>query len=1453
MDAEIAPTLQTDNLNLSNGGSPVANLDSGSGQAVSREYIDNAACEKRKQSPLPVKSLDKGVHDDSEPGFSVPDHLEDRAINDLDEFNTNIENIVKVQKETISCEKLESKEEQEKDQEFNSDSLDRQNNEENNAMRVSLKLETLKKNDLVRDQLLPCHSEAEANMDGDEKVRKVVADTVLVESQDKQEVNQELNPDSAKPQKEDRNAKHAPPKSESLMKDPSVSDQLPPENECVDEDHKPNLECGAINDLIVLETNMENFEVQKEDADAHVVESQDRQQDQELNSDCATLQNREDQNATRASEESGNLMNDNSVDQLPPDDEGVDKNYEPCFSASEHLEHRPTIDPSEVDVNMESVEEVTKEVAVTEVVESLEKQEQDLEVVEKEAADSEVVESQDKQDHYQEEMQLNVADTEVVESQNSRALGPELNSDCATLQNKEDNNAKCASLESESLMNGHSLGQLPPESEGVDTHCFSGSDHLEHIATDDQNEVDVNMESVEEVPKEAADIVVVESLDKQEQDQEEVHIEAADTDVVESQDRLEQCQEEVQQEAADTEVVESQDRQEQYQEEVQKEAADTEVVESQDRQEQHQEEVQKETVDTEVVDSQDKQEQDQELNSDSAKSQNHENPNSESLVKDHSVNDQVLPENEGVDEDYEPLFSMQERLEHESTDNHSEDVHMKIVEEVQNEAASTGVVESQDNQEQDQELNSDRAEAHNVEDQNAKHAHSKSENSMKNDGVSCQMELENDDIEEDFASEISVPEHLECRSTNDLNDSDTHMEDIEEVQEEIVDSEAVMSLDEQESDEELSSDSAKRHSKTEKNVKHGSLKSGSLVNDHHVTYQLPPEKEGEFAIFDLVWGKVKSHPWWPGQIFHPSDSSEKALKYYKKDCYLVAYFGDRTFAWNDASVLKPFRNHFPQAEKQKYSEAFQNAVNCALEEVSRRVELGLSCSCASEEAYGKIKYQVVENSGIREESNKREGVDRSMGVDSFQPDKLTEYVRALALFPTSGADRLELVIAKAQLLAFNHLRGYDTLPGFQYYEGLVEFEADSLPEDEVMRDEDEYEHSVNGVNAKKGPRKRKHNLKDIVYRRRKEKTVTELMGETMYYLDGEFDSFDEDDISLTCTASAKKRPSKFHTDDFTAPQNTKTISVAKVSNSAFTTPQQSFKVGELISKVASQMTGSSTNIKDCSKGNNKNSGTDANEEIELPSGSLTKDTTIQSKKSSLDDMLSQLHLSARDPMKGYSFLSDIVSFFSEFRNSAVITQRKRLRQGAGRKKKSDAVVGPSETLQVDDGNDSYWTDMVVQHDAETKPSRRGRKRKGEQVARGDNEKPLQLKPKKNSRKKYHHGDHEAVPEMPTEDDKKLDLPAELLLNFGETGSVPSIMSLNKMFRCFGTLKEAETEVDTQGSRARVVFKKRSDAEVAYSSAATFNIFGSILVNYQLNYTPVSFRNNPRSMACGKEE
>lgn len=87
------------------------------------------------------------------------------------------------------------------------------------------------------------------------------------------------------------------------------------------------------------------------------------------------------------------------------------------------------------------------------------------------------------------------------------------------------------------------------------------------------------------------------------------------------------------------------------------------------------------------------------------------------------------------------------------------------------------------------------------------------------------------------------------------------------------------------------------------------------------------------------------------------------------------------------------------------------------------------------------------------------------------------------------------------------------------------------------------------------------------------------------------------------------------------------------------------------------------------------------------------------------------------------------------------------------------------------------------------------------------------------------------------------------MKFTEGIYFPSEIHLNKMFRRFGPLMESETEVDRQSGRARVVFKKCSDAEVAHSSAGKFNIFGSIVVNYELNYTPlISYKPLPLPLA-----
>ncbi|XP_071685769.1 uncharacterized protein [Rutidosis leptorrhynchoides] len=486
----------------------------------------------------------------------------------------------------------------------------------------------------------------------------------------------------------------------------------------------------------------------------------------------------------------------------------------------------------------------------------------------------------------------------------------------------------------------------------------------------------------------------------------------------------------------------------------------------------------------------------------------------------------------------------------------------------------------------------------------------------------------------------------------------------------------------------------------------------TAVSFHQSRYFLAPENEGEFSVFDLVWGKIRSYPWWPGQIFDPSDASEKAMKHHKKDCFLVAYFGDRTCAWNESTALKPFRSTFSQIANRTNSEAFNNAVHCALQEVSRRVELGLACSCIPREIYENIKCQIVENAGIKQESSKRQGIDKSASVNSFEPDKLVDYVRLLAKFPYGESDKMELTMAIAQLSSYGRYKRYCQLAEFQLCGDISE--ADQVMNDATFIDD--------------GSKKRK--------------------------------------------------------------------ALDSISDEPVETAKPSFKVGACSQKVESQQT-----------------------------GPLLKGKPVDQVVSDQAQLLSQLYLAARDPIKGHDFLNTIVPFFNSHR-AAILNK---IRQDSVNTKKRKAS---NENDLEEFGFDDYWTDRIVQNNPNEQLSQEHQN--GDRVHQT-------VKPTRRSNKKRFFSSNyeiEAKEQLELIERRRLNLETELLMKFTEGIYFPSEVHLNKIFKRFGPLMESETKVDRQNGRARVVFKKCSDAEVAHNSAGKFNIFGSILVNFELNYTPL---------------
>ncbi|KAG9453324.1 hypothetical protein H6P81_006228 [Aristolochia fimbriata] len=613
-----------------------------------------------------------------------------------------------------------------------------------------------------------------------------------------------------------------------------------------------------------------------------------------------------------------------------------------------------------------------------------------------------------------------------------------------------------------------------------------------------------------------------------------------------------------------------------------------------------------------------------------------------------------------------------------------------------------------------------------------------------------------------------------------------------------------------------------------------------FTDENRARYPLPQLRESSFSVSDLVWGKVRSHPWWPAQIFDPSDASEIAIKHKKRDGYLVAYFGDHTFAWNEASRLRPFCTHFTQMEKQSTLAAFLNAVHCALEEISRRVEFGLACYCIPDEVYNRIKAQVIDNTGIREGASVADSAYGSLNMTALEPDKLVQYVKDLAVLPSGGADRLELTVAKAQLLSFYRSKGYPKLPEFNVHRMLSENEEKLLPSHRKLGNDlmvDDWTPSSKKLKTRDGwSRKRKnHVVEDGIGSSKKQRSLADLMDEKI--------------------SPALENGGKYHTATQSVSTKSRRGRKRKVSSlidvgQAESPPiaRKSFNVGECIRRVASQLTGSSSILKSNQEKSQKgvvkfDGGRDRNSYpdsfSEMSEEMVRKNVDGKREYPSPSEMLAQLQLAARDPMKGYSFLTALLSYFCEYRellledNSRLTKQKKKMGASkTGGEKSTKTEKSSMETFKFDDVKDSYWTDRIV-HNGE-----------GESVKQSASV-PINEGEENTSLDTNHELTDERIEEECS--------PTALILNFTDADSLPTESDLKKIFSRYGPLNESETEVMRKSKRAKVVFKRQADAEVAFSSAGKFSIFGPALTSYRLRYLPSSSKSNHGATTSSRKD
>ncbi|KAJ7973348.1 PWWP protein [Quillaja saponaria] len=190
------------------------------------------------------------------------------------------------------------------------------------------------------------------------------------------------------------------------------------------------------------------------------------------------------------------------------------------------------------------------------------------------------------------------------------------------------------------------------------------------------------------------------------------------------------------------------------------------------------------------------------------------------------------------------------------------------------------------------------------------------------------------------------------------------------------------------------------------------------------------EKNGEidaglssygFEVGDMVWGKVKSHPWWPGHIFNESFASPLVRRTRREGHVLVAFFGDSSYGWFELAELVPFDSNYAEKSRQISSRTFVKAVEEAVDEVSRRRGLGLACTCRNPrnfrltnvEGYFSVDVPDYEPGGVYSSNQ------ISKARNSFKSNETLAFIKQLALAPRGGDHQnINLIKNKATVFAY---------------------------------------------------------------------------------------------------------------------------------------------------------------------------------------------------------------------------------------------------------------------------------------------------------------------------------------------------------------------------------------------------------------------------------------------------
>ncbi|XP_057791616.1 PWWP domain-containing protein 3-like [Salvia miltiorrhiza] len=262
------------------------------------------------------------------------------------------------------------------------------------------------------------------------------------------------------------------------------------------------------------------------------------------------------------------------------------------------------------------------------------------------------------------------------------------------------------------------------------------------------------------------------------------------------------------------------------------------------------------------------------------------------------------------------------------------------------------------------------------------------------------------------------------------------------------------------------------------------------------------DEDKGFLVGDFVWGKIKSHPWWPGQVYDPKDASEFAMTRKQEGRLLVAFFGDGSCSWCSPSQMIPFVDNFSEMSRDSCSKSFLNAVQRATDEVGRLMELEMTCKCIPEEKKDSLAKPEVTNAGLRAGVIMPEVDVCRLSFPKFEPANVLDKVMQLAKVVSVG-NALDVAVLRSWLSAFYYFKGGHVLPVYHGpfdIEGLEDKNRDvngaaddfSVPiEVPILGPQDDdwlSSPTARSVNSQ-APSESK------VLHKRKQRSVAELMGE----------------------------------------------------------------------------------------------------------------------------------------------------------------------------------------------------------------------------------------------------------------------------------------------------------------------------------------------------------------------